>query len=179
MGEAKKNKVDLRARMIAELGKHMVPASPEENRLNDEIRALTLYSCSRVPADQLAYMRMEPQRCHLNVAAYVKLDPSGTSWHQGGWWKRNGIFYFHSMVLTGDGKLWCVTPHPDPSELAFAPDDDIEWTDIIDGARHPLRRGLKVPTLVRDFPEQVIAQATEARDKLLAGADPMSVTVPF
>lgn len=179
MGEAKNKKAELRARMIAELEKHMVPTSLEEERLNEEIRALTFYSCSRFPREQLRYMRMEPQQCHLNAAAYARLDPNGTSFHQGGWWKRGGIFYFHSVVLTQDGKLLCVTPHPDPSELAFAPDAAIEWTEVINGAKHPRRHGLHVPTLVRDFPEKVIAQATEARDKILAGADPATVIIPF
>lgn len=178
MGEAKKNKTELRARVIAELEKHMVPTSPEEDRLNNEIRALQFYSISRFPPDQLAYMRMEPQRCHLNAAAYAKLDPSGESQHVGGWWKRRGIFYFHSVILS-QTKLRCVTPHHDNANLEFAPDFDIEWSAIIDGARHPRRRGVEVPTLVRDFPEEVIAQATEARDKILAGVDPKDVPVPF
>ena len=179
MGEAKSNLANLRARVIAELEKYMAPTSPEEERLNDEIRALTFYNCPRVPVEQLRYTRMEPQRCHLNAAAYVRLDPTGTSWHQGGCWKRNGVFYFHSVVLTGDGKLRCVTPHHDPANLVFAPDDAIQWTEVIDGAKHPRRHGLHVPTLVRDFPERVIAAAMEARDKILAGAHPASVAARF
>jgi len=179
MGEAKDKKADLRVQLIAELEKHMVPTSEEEAQLVDEIRALTFYRCVRASQAQLRYMKMEPQRCHLNVAAYVKLDPTGTSWHQGGWWKRNGVFYFHSVVLTGEGKLCCVTPRSDSSDLEFAPDDNIAWSEIIDGARHPRRRGAIIPILVRDEPDKVIANATEARDKILAGAALKDVAVPF
>ena len=157
MGEAETGQTDLRDRVLAELEKHMVATSPEEVQLIDEIRSLQFYRCTRFPDHELEYMRMEPQKCHLNTAAYLKLDPTGASWHQGGWWKRDGVFYFHSVVLTGEGKLRCVTPHPDPSILPFAPDDEIEWSTIIDGARHPRRRGLEVPTLIRDEPDKVIA----------------------
>lgn len=177
MGEAKTGEAGLRARVIIELERHMVPASPAEARLNEEIREMQFYSISRVPADVLAYMRMEPQRCHLNAAAYERLDPSGDSRHVGGWWKRRGIFYFHSVILT-QTRLRCVTPHADRSKLEFAPDFDILWSEI-GGARRPRRHGDEPPVMVRDFPEAVIAQATEARDRIMAGAHPKDVTVPF
>jgi len=179
MGEAKNREAHLRARIVAELEKHMVPTWPAEEQLVDEIRALQFYECRRVPDHQLDYMRMEPQKCHVNAAAYVNLDPTGTSWHQGGWWKRNGVFYFHSVILIGEGKLRCVTPHPDRSVLQFAPDDEVDWSTIIDGARHPRRHGLEVPILVRDEPDKVIAQATEARDRILAGERLEDIRVPF
>lgn len=44
MGKAKIGREKLRAAMVAELERLMVPASAEENVLNDEIRALTFYS---------------------------------------------------------------------------------------------------------------------------------------
>ncbi len=127
MGEAKAKLKELRARMLVELERWMVPTSPDEERLNDVIRALTFYKIQRVPGERLAYMRMEPQQCHLNASAYVRLDPTGESQHVSGWWKRGGIFFFHSVILTHT-KLFCVTPHYDPSPLEFAPDLDIRPT---------------------------------------------------
>lgn len=173
MGEAKGRREELRARMIVELERLMAPASPEEATLSDEIYALDFYQIHRVPDAQLVYMKMEPQRCHQNAGAYVKLDPSGESRHLSGWWKRNGIFYFHSVVLS-QTTLHCITPHGDRSALAFAPDFDIVWREV-DGLINSSRRGAEVPYLVRDFPDKVIAEATEARDALLAGADPRTI----
>lgn len=173
MGEAKAARQELRTRMIVELERLMAPTSPEETALSDEIYALEFYQIHRVPDAQLAYMKMEPQRCHQNAGAYVKLDPSGESRHVSGWWKRNGIFYFHSVVLS-QTKLHCITPHADRSALTFAPDFDIVWREV-DGLMNSDRRGTEVPYLVRDFPDKVIAEATEARDALLAGADPRAI----
>lgn len=173
MGEANRNREKLRAAMIAELERLMAPASPEEDALNDEIRALDFYDIGRVPDTQLRFMKMEPQRCHQNAAAYEKLDPSGESRHISGWWKRNGIFYLHSVILS-QTKLHCITPHPDPARLMFAPDYEIVWVEA-DGVMNANRRGAKLPYLVRDFPEKVIADATEARDALLKGADPRTI----
>ena len=177
MGESKARFEELRARMLVELERWMTPTSPDEDRLNDAVRALTFYKIQRVPDDKLAYMRMEPQRCHLNASAYARLDPTGESRHVAGWWKRGGIFFFHSVILS-ETKLFCITPHHDPSPLQFAPDFDIVWTES-DGVMNASRDGLKVPFLVRDFPETVIAEATAARDALLAGADPRSIRLPL
>ncbi len=173
MGEAKGRREELRARMIVELERLMAPTSPEEGALNDEIRALDFYEIHRVPDAQLAYMKMEPQRCHQNAGTYVKLDPSGESRHVSGWWKQNGVFYFHSVVLS-QTKLHCVTPHADRSALTFAPDFDIVWREK-DGLMNSDRVGAEVPYLVRDFPDKVITEATEARDALLAGTDPRTI----
>jgi hypothetical protein len=177
VGEAKARLAELRTRMIVELERWMTPTSAEEDRLNDAIRALTFYKIQRVPDDQLTYMKMEPQQCHLNASAYAKLDPTGESQHVSGWWKRGGIFFFHSVILTRT-RLSCVTPHHDPSPLQFAPDFDIKWMES-NGLMNASRDGLKVPFLVRDFPETVIAEATAARDALLAGADPRSIQLPL
>lgn len=173
MGEAKIRREELRAHMIIELERLMAPATPEEDALNDEIRALEFYEIHRIPDAQLSYMRMEPQRCHQNAGAYAKLDPSGESRHVAGWWKRGGIFYFHSVVLS-QTKLHCVTPHRDRLPLTFAPDFDIAWSEVA-GFMKSDRRGADVPFLVRDFPDKVIAEANEARGALLAGADPRTI----
>ncbi|MBY5436497.1 hypothetical protein [Rhizobium leguminosarum] len=177
MGEAKSGREKLRAAIMAELERLMAPTSPEEDALNDEIRALKFYEFNRVPDKQLAYMKMEAQRCHQNAAAYAKLDPSGESRQISGWWKRNGIFYFHSVILS-QTKLHCITPHKDSAPLKFAPDFEIVWVET-DGVVNADRRGAKLPYLVRDFPDKVIAEATEARDALLKGADPRSIKIGF
>lgn len=175
MSEAKIGREKLRAAMIAELERLMVPASAEETALNDEIRALTFYKFDRVPDEQLTYMKMEAQRCHQNAAAYAKLDPSGESRHVSGWWKRNGIFYFHSVILS-QTKLYCITPHPDRAPLQFAPDFEIVWRES-GGVMNADRRGSKLPYLVRDFPEKVIEEATAAHEALIKGADPRSIKI--
>lgn len=177
MAEASRNREKLRAAMIAELERLMEPTCPEEDALNDEIRALKFYEFDRVPDAQLRYMKMEPQRCHQNAAAYEKLDPTGESRHISGWWKRNGIFYLHSVILS-QTKLHCITPHPDPARLTFAPDFDIVWVEA-DGVMEANRRGAKLPYLVRDFPADVIEEATAARDALLKGADPFTIKMAF
>jgi hypothetical protein len=175
VGEAKIGREKLRAAMIVELERLMAPTSADENALNDEIRALDFYEIRRVPDEQMAYMRMEAQRCHQNAAAYAKLDPSGESRQVSGWWKRGSIFYFHSVVLSRT-KLHCITPHRDRAALQFAPDFDILWLEA-DGLMNADRRGSKPPYLVRDSPEKVIAQATEAHDALMKGADPRSIKI--
>lgn len=177
MGEAKAKLKELRARMLVELERWMAPTSPDEDRLNDVIRALTFYKIQRVPDDRLAYMRMEPQQCHLNASAYVRLDTTGESQHVSGWWKRGGIFFFHSVILT-QTKLFCITPHHDPSPLQFAPDFDIKWSEA-NGVMNASRKGKKIPFLVRDFPDKVITEATAARDALLAGRDPRLIQLPL
>ncbi len=74
MGEAKHDRKELRARMLIELERWMVPESEAEARLNDEIKAMTFYSISSQPDHALDYMRMKPQRCHQNAAFYARLD---------------------------------------------------------------------------------------------------------
>ena len=173
MGEAKQRREELRSRMLVELERWMEATSPDEEKLNDEIRALDFYEISRAPDDVIAYMKMQPQQCHQNAGVYARLDPTGESKHVSGWWKRGHIFFFHSVILSKT-KLHCITPHHDRSRLTFAPDFDITWTEK-DGVMNALRRGKKVPFLVRDFPETVIAEAAAAREALLAGADPRSI----
>jgi len=177
MGEAKARRELLKRKMLVELERLMMPTSPAEDALNDEIRALNFYSIERLPADQLAYMKMQPQQCHQNAGVYARLDPTGESRHVSGWWKRGGILFFHSVVLT-QTKLRCITPYPDPSPLEFAPDSHIEWREE-NGVMNATRQDHKVPFLIRDFPDRIIRDATAARDALAAGADPMSIEVPF
>lgn len=177
MGEAKRNREALKARMLVELERWMEPESPAEIQLNEEIRALPFYSIQRASGHELAYMRMLPQQCHQNAGVYVRLDPTKESRHVSGWWKRGGIFYFHSVILSHT-KLRCITPHADNSPLEFAPDFDIVWHEK-NGVMNSDRRGQKVPFLVRDFPEAVIAAATAAHSALLAGADPQSIRLPL
>ena len=177
MGDAKRNREELRKRMLVELERLMAPTSPDEERLNDEIRTLDFYSISRAPDEQLAYGRMKPQQCHQNAGSYARLDPSGRSRHVSGWWKRGEIFYFHSVVFV-QGRLFCVTPNPDRAPLKFAPDYDIKWHEA-EGKMDSLRRGREVPYLVRDFPDKVIAGATAAHDELMSGADPRTLKLVF
>ena len=68
---------------------------------------------------------------------------------------------------------------PDRSVLQLAPDDEIDWSTISNGARHPRHHDLEVPILVRNEPDKVIAQATEARDRILAGERLEDIRVPF
>lgn len=177
MGEAKANREELRKRMIVEIERLMAPATEAEERLNGEIRALDFYNIDRAPKDIIAYMKMKPQQCHQNAGVYARLDPTKQTRHVSGWWKRGGIFYFHSVILA-DGKLICITPHPDPAQLQFAPDEEIKWHEA-DGKMDSTRRGAEVPFLVRDFPDKIIAAAAKARDELLSGADPRSIDIIF
>lgn len=177
MGESKSRREETRAALLVEFERWMEPTSPEEGRLNDEISALQFYEVHRALPEQLAQMGMKPQESHQNAAVYVRLDPSGESRHVSGWWRRGGIFFFHSVVLT-QGKLHCITPHPDPSPLSYAPDFDIVWRET-GGLLNAERRGREVPYLVRNFPDQVIAAAKTARDALLAGADPSAIRAPI
>jgi hypothetical protein len=177
MGEAKHKREDLRARMLVELDRWIAPASEAEDLLNDEIRGMTFYSISRQPDHILEYMRMKPQQCHQNAATYERLDHSGESKHVSGWWKRGGIFFFHSVVLS-QTKLHCITPHHDKAKLEFAPDPHIVWHEE-NGVMTSERKGQEVPFLVRDFPEAIIRAATETRDALLSGADPRSIKLPL
>lgn len=161
--------------MLVELERLVAPTSPAEEALNGEIRGMRFYSIRRAPDDQIAYMRMKPQQCHQNAASYARLDPSGESRHVSGWWKRGGIFYFHSVILSRT-RLSCITPHRDGSAVQFAPDFDIAWK-VSGEVMNASRRGEKVPYLVRDFPDRVIEEAEAARNALLGGADPNSIKI--
>ncbi len=177
MGQAKLGREKFRTAMMAELEKLMKPTSPEEDAIKAEIRALTFNKILRAPDHELAYMRMQPQQCHQNAAAYAKLDPSGTSRHISGWWQRGDIFYFHSVVQVATG-LHCITPFRDRDPLQFAPDPEITWLEA-DGVMNAERRGAKVPILVREFPERVIEEASTMLEALKKGADPKFINFTF
>lgn len=177
MGEAKNRLAEMRTRMMVELERWMAPSWPEEAQLNSEILALAFQSVPRFPDSALDYMRMEPQQCHQNASAYVRLDPTGTSRHIAGWWKRDGICYFHSVV-SGPQGLCCVTPHSDRSPLQFAPDPEISWVNV-GGVITARRRGQRVPQLVRARPRAVIAEAAAAHAALISGAHPRTITLPL
>ncbi|MGK2912175.1 MAG: hypothetical protein ACSLE1_20615 [Sphingobium sp.] len=153
--------------MLIELDRCMVPASPEEHALLDELLSLNFYEVMRAPTREMADMQMRPQQCHNNAMLWASLDPSGNSKPVSGWWRRGDLFLFHSVVLS-QSVLHCVTPHDFPAPIEFAPDADIHWQEI--GAKMVAdRRGMKVPYLVRGHPEETIASARTARLALLAG----------
>lgn len=145
---------------IVELERCLEPASSEEQELVSEISALTFYQVARVSEERMAEMRMLPQTCHNNAAAYAALDRSNNSKPVSGWWRRGDVFLFHSVVLS-QSRLQCVTPNGLSGMLEFAPDPAIEWVDI-NGMKVARRNGQRVPYLVRVHPEETMAAAREA-----------------
>ena len=145
----------------------MAPASAAEDRLREEILSFTFYHVNRLSEADMTQAHMQPQQCHNNAAAYAAQDASGGSRAVSGWWKRDGIFLFHSVVLA-QSRLFCVTPHPSSPSLEFAPDPRIEWHDS--GSKRVARRnGQDVPDIVRLHPAETREAARKARDLLLGG----------
>lgn len=144
----------------------MAPASAVEDRLLAEILSFTFYDVDRLPDADMAQAQMQAQQCHNNAFAYAAQDPSGESKAVSGWWKRDGIFLLHSVVLT-HSRLVCVTPHPSSPAMEFAPDPRIEW-EYVGGQRVARRDGTNVPDVVRLHPAETMAAARRARDLLLS-----------
>lgn len=153
--------------VLIELDRCMIPSSPEEYALLDEVLSLKFYEVMRAPAHELADMQMRPQQCHNNAMLWASLDHTGNSKPVSGWWRRGDFFLFHSVILSRS-VLRCVTPHDVPAPIEFAPDACIHWQEI-GGKMMPDRCGMKVPYLVRSHPEETIAAARTARSALLGG----------
>lgn len=177
MGQAKARREGLRAAMMRELERWASPPSKEEAQLLKAVEALPFRTVERLPDDQLAYMRMEPQQCHANAAAYARLDPTRRSRQVSGWWRRGPMLFFHSVVET-QGQLACITPSAGPRLLEFAEDPEIAW-HAQGEVMQATRGGLPVPYVLREDPERVLRVVSEMKSALASGADPMQVTLDF
>lgn len=153
-----------RSSVALELERHMAPESCEEQALLEDIQALTFYQVARTPDADMANGHMQPQQCHNNAAAWAARDPSGNSRVVAGWWRRDDLFLFHSVVLS-HSRLCCVTPDDHPSPLDFAPDPLIEWQEV-NGRKVARRLGKAVPYVVRTHPQHTIRAAAKARQAM-------------
>lgn len=153
--------------MLSELEHCILPASPEEHALSNEVLSLKFYDVTRAPAPDMSETRMRPQQCHNNAMLWASLDDSGSCQVVSGWWRRGDLLLFHSVVLARS-VLRCVTPHYDPAPIIFAPDANIHWQKN-GGTMVADRRGKRVPYLIRSRPEETIAAARRMRAMLLAG----------
>lgn len=175
MGEAKRRREEFRQRALVDIERWMMPNTPEEQSLLEEVLKLKSYTIERASKSIMDYCLMKPQECHKNAWGYCGSDPSGESQVVSGWWKRHGpglqpVYAFHSVVKNKTG-MFCITPYFDEATLVFLPDPSIEWiTD--NGNRYHQRNGVPLPYGLRENPGQVIAEATLVRDQLLSGMNP-------
>lgn len=109
--------------------------------LTPVVRRLPIKKVSKMSNAVMAYMLMQPNQCHYNVQAYIKLDPHKETKAVLGWLEIDGCFCLHS-VIKQRGKLFCITPTPlvPASEFIFRPDGKIVMREI----EFPSPEGLKV-----------------------------------
>jgi hypothetical protein len=172
MGEAKIRREALIREMLDSGEKWDFPLSEWEASVCAELRKMDVVVVPRVPADQLAWARMQPNKCHENTRWYEKNDPEHKSRMVSGWWVQGPNYILHS-VIERDGKLICITPihFGDDEEIQFIPDKKITWTE--DGKfYHAARDGVVIGLGVRAFPAFTMAQNRIVRDRILAGVAP-------
>lgn len=171
MGEAKQRRKKLRASMLAQADAWSRPASAWEAELVEELLDMPVVRVPRLPAEDIAWMRMPANECHANTRWYAANEPTGQVRSVSGWWLQGFDFVLHS-VIGNQGEYRCITPSADgETEIFFIPDAKIEWVET--GEVYSARRnGQFVDLGVRRFPAFTRAINEAVRTRLLAGVEP-------
>jgi hypothetical protein len=174
VGEAKRRREEMRATFLKFSERWSFPASDWEAAAIAEVERLPVVRAFRVPAEQIAYMRMPAQECHTNCRWYEENDPEGKVRAAVGWLPQPGVFVLHSVVERG-GKLMCITPNAfvGGDTLDFIPDAKIQWREGEGGVRHFTRDGQDIGPGIRKDPARTIADNERVRRNLLSGMDPL------
>jgi hypothetical protein len=141
MGEAKRNRDQLKKIILGDLDRYERPMTPEENELRRVIEALPVVTVQRAPHEQLTWARMKPRECHANARFMEKNDPNRLTKQILGWMVSPHMFVLHS-IIDQNGQLICVTPHVvgetfSGDEFEFAPDPALEMVlePVSEGAK--------------------------------------------
>lgn len=171
MGESKRRREELRQRLLTQADGWTFAPTRWEATLVEELLDQPAFLVPRMPAEDIAWMRMPANECHANTRWYKKNDPTGQSKSVTGWWLQGLDFVLHSVLGNG-GQYMCITPTADgETTLSFVPDPKIEWVET--GEVYTARRnGQLIGMGVRRFPAFTIAQHKTVRARLLAGMDP-------
>jgi hypothetical protein len=175
LGEAKVKRERLRATLLDECDRWSAPPSADEDAAREAVAALPVVKVRRLPADQIAYMRMPGRECHANCAWYAENDPERKTEHVIGWWIQPGADVLHS-VIKRDGGYFCLTPQlaGTPEVFDFVPDPEIEARE--EGEyRAFYRNGFRCVPGIRFDPAETIRYMEWMREKLLAGVNPMKL----
>ncbi|WP_201314366.1 hypothetical protein [Dyella sp. EPa41] len=179
MGEAKKRLIRQRADFLRVLDQWSAEPSAGEMEALAAIQSLPVVRVDRVPADQLAKMRMKERLCHDNCAWYEANDPAGEWKAVTGWIVdvATGNFVLHAVIRSPAGEYACITPVPHVSARSFdfIPDPYIFTTRRADNSFLHVRNGHVFGTGVRPNPAKTIADVKIARAKIEAGHDPVEV----
>jgi len=174
MGAAKRKYDEARAKFLAEIEVWTQPPTDEERRTVAEIEKLPFVTIKRIEPHILDYMGMQPQQCHENAGQYVKMAPPDQNYTAvTGWWRIGDTYVAHSVIANADGDMACITPHPiTNTEIDFAPDPRIIWSEDGEYMRAAMADGTKVPQLLRSNPERVIAHQMKIKGRLESGMNP-------
>lgn len=115
---------DKQRRVIIENIENGLASSRHHRQLIQYLDTRKPIRVSPQPDEIIAYMRTEPNQCHLNCYLYERAAPKGYAKWVKGWIKGPGTYVLHS-VIRANGELWCITPRPydhNPSFL-FIPDE--------------------------------------------------------
>lgn len=159
--------------LLMEIEKWLQPPTDEERALAAEIQMLSFEPVERQPPELLRHLGMKFQECHNNCSKFVADEKSGRFRVLTGWQRSNGLYIHHSVVIGRPDELVCVTPCRSDEHFTFdfAADPAIA---LVPNDGHT-RKGRRVPTGVRQSPEQTIAVMAEAKQQLIDGADPYAV----
>ncbi|AMG75538.1 Uncharacterized protein SGRAN_3195 [Sphingopyxis granuli] len=175
MGEAKLRREAMRKRLFEQVEGWTFPPSPWEKALFEEVVALPAFRARRMPAEDLAWMRMPANHCHANARWYEANDWTGQSRAVVGWWVQGSDLVLHSLLTNGH-EYMCITPSSlEETEIIFIPDPQIEWIEG-DGQLSAKRNGQLIGLGIRRYPALTIAMHEIMRSRLERGMDPHSAS---
>lgn len=172
MGQAKRNREQLRKEVIKGIDDWSFPETEWETETVAEIEKLPVIRVRRYPDEALEYMRMIPKQCHANAKFMQENDPDGICWQVSGWWIQEGNYVLHSVVERA-GEFFCVTPVPMDSDYKFdfIPDPKIEWRE--EGEyRNSYRDNVEIGVGLRSDPKRTLKRNSIMKDRLLSGMNP-------
>jgi hypothetical protein len=177
MGEAKKRRNALTARLLQEAERLSMPPSVDESALVAELDTLDVVRVFRQPRARLERARMRTRMSHDNARWFEKNDPDNKARAVIGWrLSPGGLYILHSIVETGD-VLTCVTPSGidgDAEWFDFVRDPDIEVLPTGDRYRF-VRKGVELGYGARRDPQKVIAAMAGVKRDLEAGMNPEAI----
>lgn len=179
MGEAKKRLIRQRESILRVLDQWAKPPSNAEQEALAAIQTLPIIRVQRAPRGQIAWMRMKERLCHDNCAWYEENDPT-KGWKAVTGWivdQATGNYVLHAVICSSSGEYRCITPIPHASIqwFDFIPDPSIVTTRDDRGHYHHVREGFALGVGLRPDPARTIAEAQAARDRIMAGEDPIKV----
>lgn len=173
MGEAKRKKAVMKAKMIDQIQRWNFPASEAEVQAVAEINNLPKVLVKRLSKQKMAEGGMIATECHANARFMEVNDPAKELKQVAGYWLQQGNYVFHSVIQTKHGYI-CITPTlvDSPEVFEFIPDPDIEWREE-NGFNVAYRKGFKIDAGFRIDPVKTKSMLDTVMARLDAGMDPI------